>query len=70
MIWQSPLWQFGLYPVLNMSLTAGIIILLVLVMRLALRRAPRIFSYILNLCLKIYLFSFINDASVSFRILG
>ena len=47
MIWQSPLWQFGLYPVLNMSLTAGIIILLVLVMRLALRRAPRIFSYIL-----------------------
>ena len=47
MIWQSPLWQYGLYPVLNMSLTASVVILLVLVMRLLLRRAPKMYAYIL-----------------------
>lgn len=33
--------------VLSMSLTAGVIVLAVLLIRLALRRAPRIFSYVL-----------------------
>ena len=32
---------------LSMSLTAGVIVLAVLLIRLALRRAPRIFSYVL-----------------------
>lgn len=37
-----------LFPmILNMSLTASVVILLVLLVRLALRRAPKVFSYAL-----------------------
>ena len=36
-----------LIRVLNMSLTAGIVILAVMSARLMLRRAPKIFSYVL-----------------------
>lgn len=39
--------------VLNMSITAGIVILVVLPVRLLLRRAPKIFSYALCKTIKI-----------------
>lgn len=42
------MWTYTLLPqILNMSLTAGIVIVLVLVARLLLRKAPKIFSYAL-----------------------
>ncbi|MEL7564283.1 MAG: M56 family metallopeptidase [Dehalobacterium sp.] len=42
------MWCYTLFPkILNMSLTAGIVIVLVLLARLLLRKAPKIFSYAL-----------------------
>ncbi|MFZ7102381.1 MAG: DUF5301 domain-containing protein [Peptococcaceae bacterium] len=42
------MWCHTLFPIiLNMSLTAGIVIILVLLVRLPLRKAPKIFSYAL-----------------------
>lgn len=42
------MWCYTLFPkILNMSLTAGIVIVLVLLARLPLRKAPKIFSYAL-----------------------
>jgi len=43
-----PMWCYTLFPkILNMSLTAGIVIVLVLLARLPLKKAPKIFSYVL-----------------------
>ena len=44
-----------LIRVLNMSLTAGIVILAVMSARLMLRRAPKIFSYVLWLAVLVAL---------------
>ena len=42
------MWLYSLFPrILNMSITVGIIIVLVLLVRLPLRKAPKIFSYAL-----------------------
>jgi beta-lactamase regulating signal transducer with metallopeptidase domain len=42
------MWCYTLFPkILNMSLTAGIVIVLVLLTRLLLKKAPKIFSYAL-----------------------
>lgn len=42
------MWCYTLFPIiLNMSLTAGIVIVLVLLARLPLKKAPRVFSYAL-----------------------
>lgn len=42
------MWMYTLLPkILNMSLTAGIVIVLVLIARLLLKKAPKIFSYFL-----------------------
>lgn len=44
------MWVYTLLPkVLNMSLTAGIVILYVLIALILLKKAPRIFSYALRL---------------------
>ena len=42
------MWSYTLFPaVVNMSITASVTVCAVLLARLALRRAPRIFSYVL-----------------------
>ncbi len=42
------MWMYTLLPkILNMSLTAGIVIIFVLLARIPLKRAPKIFSYVL-----------------------
>ncbi len=42
------MWCYTLFPIiLNMSLTAGIVIVLVLLARLLLKKAPKVFSYVL-----------------------
>lgn len=42
------MWMYTLLPkILNMSLTAGIVIVLVLLVRLPLKKAPKVFSYVL-----------------------
>lgn len=59
------MWVYSLLlKVFNMSLTAGIIILFVLIARILLRKAPKIFSYILW---AVVLFRLICPVSFSFR---
>lgn len=59
------MWVYNLLPkVLNMSLTAGIIILFVLIARILLKRAPKIFSYMLW---AVVLFRLVCPVSFSFR---
>lgn len=42
------MWTYTLLPkILNMSLTASIVIVLVLLARLSLRKSPKVFSYAL-----------------------
>ena len=64
------MWMYTLLPkVLNMSLTAGIVIVLVLLVRLLLKNAPKIFSYALW---AVVLFRLLSPVSFSsdFSLLG
>jgi beta-lactamase regulating signal transducer with metallopeptidase domain len=57
------MWMYALLPqILNMSFTAGIVIILVLFARLLLKKAPKIFSYVLW---AVVLFRLICPVSVS-----